>query len=158
MNSTEIVTKESLRHTLYAGSDKEAIVLLYSKYSAMLYGYILKFVPDVKDAEQLLVKLFTGLAGKLEEAFSSSLNIYCWLQLHARELVLGNIHLRDERVTITACMALLRGAPAGVQQVFEEVYLKGRSRTETAVMMHKTEPEITQLLFMALTIIRSKIS
>ena len=158
MNSTEIVTKESLKHILYTGNDRQAVALLYSKYGAMLYGYILKFVPDSKDAEQLLVALFCGLSGRLEDAFHSTQSIYCWLQLHARELIMHNIRLRDDRVSITVCLAFLTDAPADMQQAFEEIYLKGRTRRETAALMQRTEPEITRLLFTALTIIRARIS
>ncbi|WP_123985447.1 RNA polymerase sigma factor [Taibaiella soli] len=154
----EIVTKNTLKQTLRKGDGKEAVALLYARYGPMLYGYILKFVPAQKDAEKILVNLFAKLPGQMEEACSSPLSIYSWLQGRARELVLIHNHVRHENATFTECMAMLADAPAILQETFMEIYLKGRSRTEVAAMQQTTEAEVAKNLFAALSIIRKKLS
>jgi len=154
----EVVTKNTLKQSLRKGDGKEAVALLYSRYSPMLYGYILKFVPARKDAEKILVNLFAKLPGHMEEAFSSPLSIYSWLQTKARELVLIHNHVRHENATFTECLALLADAPEIIRETFVEIYLKGTSRKEVAAMQQSTEAEVAKNLFAALSIIRKKIS
>lgn len=154
----EVVTKNTLKQSLRKGDGKEAVALLYSRYSPMLYGYILKFVPVQKDAEKILVNLFSKLPGQMEEAFSSQLSIYSWLQGKARELVLIHNHVRHENATFTECLALLADTPEIIRETFAAIYLKGISRQELAVMQQTTEAEVAEHLFAALSIIRKKIS
>ena len=154
----EIVTKNTLKQTLRRGDGKEAVALLYSRYGPMLYGYILKLVPEQKEAEKILVSLFARLPGQMDDAFQSQLSIYSWLQGRARELVLIHNHVRHENATFTECLLLLTGESEMIQSTFLEIYLKGKSRKEVAMMLDITEGEVTKNLFTALSIIRKKIS
>ncbi len=84
------ITKDALQNELYCGQQL-AIQLLYTRYSGMLYGYVLQFVPDKLKAEGLLANIFSRLAFRLQEACDSSLSIYCWLQVEARKIILEYI-------------------------------------------------------------------
>lgn len=139
------------------GEGNAVVAQLYTQYGAMLFGYILKFVPEQKDAEQILIMLFSKLGHQLEEAFTTSLNVYCWLQLKTRELILKYSHINTDTTTITECVLLLDDAPQAAKTAFVEIYLQGRSRASVAAMLDTTEDNVTGLLFSALSIIRKKL-
>jgi len=65
--------------------------LLYSRYGAPLYSYILQFVRDKAEAGTLLVDIFSRLTPQLADAFDSNLSVYCWLQVEARKIILEHI-------------------------------------------------------------------
>jgi len=107
----------------------------------MLFSYILQFVPDRKEAGTLLVDVFSRLTPQLQDAFDSSLTVYCWLQVESRKIILE--HIRDngnaESVqqeipssiggqTRSYYFSLLEDAPPEYQWVFRSCSSTGGKR------------------------------
>src|ERR1700722_17527465 len=90
------ITKAILKHKLYSGI-QPAIELLYGRYGGMLYSFVLQFIPDRQEAEDLLVDIFQRLTHQLQEACQSPLSVYCWMQVEARKIILAHIHESPHR-------------------------------------------------------------
>jgi len=162
------ITKDILKNELYSGQ-QPAIELLYSRYSGMLFSYILQFVPDRGEAANLLVKIFFKLGPQLQKAFDSSLSIYCWLQVEARKIILeytrnggnGQPPLKEALPTRgidsnAYYFSLLEDASPEHQWVFRELFLYGRQKEELALRSGKDLATIGRLLRESLLIIRKK--
>jgi hypothetical protein len=159
-----LITKETLKSKLNAGVEP-AIELLYTNYSPMLYGYILQFVPEQKEAEKVLVLVFGTLATRLQDAFGSPLSIYMWMQVEARKLIL---EYKKQRPVNGAqqnggynknayYLTLLRDASPEQRMVFSEIFLHGRSKDELAVQLQTNVHDINRLLNESLLIIRKNL-
>lgn len=166
------ITKDILKTELYRGQ-QQALELLYSQYSNMLYSYVLQFVPEKDDAQNVLVNIFTSLAPRLQEACDSSLSIYCWLQVEARKIILADTQpCKNEAQTVTSAQekslnfeghpkahffSLLEEASGEHKWVFRELFLCGRKKEELALEAGKDLAYIDKLLRESLLIIRKKI-
>ena len=159
-----LITKETLKSELNAGVEP-AIDLLYNSYGSMLYGYVLQFVPDRKEAEKVLVLIFGTLAARLHEAFDSPLSIYCWMQVETRKLVLeykkqvaGNSTSQTRSYDKNAYyLTLLQDASHEQRLVFGEIFLHGRRKEELAAQLQTNVHEISRLLNESLLIIRKNL-
>jgi DNA-directed RNA polymerase specialized sigma24 family protein len=163
------ITKDILKNKLYSGQ-QPAMELLYSRYSAMLFSYILQFVPDKAEAEYLLIDIFSRLTPKLQQACDSSLSIYCWLQVEARKIileynrsqgsegmsVLEPMHVVDGRSKVNY-FSLLQDASPEHQWVFRELFINGREKEELARQAGMDLAYIGRLLKESLLIIREKL-
>ncbi len=156
------ITREFLKDKLYSSGTQSAIELLYTKYSDMLYSYILQFIPERQEADDLLVRIFTHLSGRLEEACDSTMSIYCWLQAEARKIIL---HYKSQ----DASLPLLYGPDSGADRqpyyfsllkeatneqlmVFRELFLLGRHKEELARQLDKDAGYIDRVLRESLVI------
>jgi len=151
------LTKEALQNELLYGQ-QPAIELLYNTYGRMLYGYVLQFVPDEPEAEELLITIFIKLAPRLQEACDSNLRIFSWLQIEARKIIL-DIHtpsavpLRNK----ATYSSLLEDASPEHQEVFNKSFLSGIPSEELAFQQGKDLHYINRLLKECLLIIRKKL-
>jgi hypothetical protein len=162
-----LIIKETLRSKLNTGVEP-AVDFLYNSYSSMLYGYVLQFVPDKKEAEKVLVLVFGKLSARLQEACNSPLSVYCWMQVEARKVIL---EYKDQAVNGHAgqpdaaaagsqhayYLSLLQEASDDQRMVFSELFLKGRDREELAGQLQKTVHDITRLLRESLLIMRKNL-
>lgn len=161
-----LITKETLQSKLNEGVEP-AIELLYANYSSMLYGYVLQFIPDNKEAEKVLVLIFSTLATRLEEACKTTLSIYCWMQVEARKIILEykkqdangtNVTQPAEEYHNNAYyLSLLQDATDEQRLVFREIFLHGREKEELAIQLQKQVQDISRLLTESLLIIRKKL-
>lgn len=163
-----LITKETLQSKLNDGI-KPAVDLLYTNYSSMLYGYVLQFIPDRKEAEKVLVLIFGTLAARLQQAFTSSLSIYCWMQVEARKIILDYKQQhqdagRLEQVMTTSAannnpyyLSLLKDASAEQRLVFSEIFLHGRDKEALALQLNKNVDDINRLLRESLLIMRKNL-
>jgi hypothetical protein len=162
------ITKDILKNELYSGQ-QPAVELLYTRYSGMLFSYILQFVPDREEAANLLVKIFYKLTPQLQEAFDSSLSIYCWLQVEARKIILeytrnsGDRHPSPGDALSFAqgtgsvyYFSLLEDASPEHQWIFRELFIYGRQKEELVLQSGKELTTIGRLLRECLLIIRKK--
>jgi len=153
------ITKDILKSKLYSG-EQPATELLYSRYGGMLFSYILQFVPERGEAEDLLVNIFSSLGTRLQEACDSNLSIYCWLQVEARKIILEYTHKQgngDNGQGKAYYFLLLEEASPEHQWVFRELFLYGRKKEELAVQVDKDPAYIGGLLRECLLIIRKKL-
>jgi hypothetical protein len=143
---------------LFAGQ-RPAVELLYTRYSGMLFSYILQFVPDRKEAGTLLVDIFSRLIPQLQDAFDSSLSLYCWLQVESRKIILEHIHTTGEETGRSKAyyFALLEDAPPEHQWVFRELFLYGRNKEELALHSGKDLAYISRVLRECLGTIRKNL-
>ncbi len=72
-------------------ADKEAIELLYDRYSQLLYGLILKIVEDEETAEEVLTEVFQIIWTKPEYFNSEITNVYTWMAMLARKKAIDTI-------------------------------------------------------------------
>jgi hypothetical protein len=158
-------TKDILKDELLFGG-KPAAELLYNRYGGMLFSYIQQFVSSRAEAESMLVNIFSRVSSRVGEAFSSSLSIYCWLQVEARKIILehrqqevGNVFPREavsgERKTYY--FTLLEDASPEQQWVFRELFLHGKQREALARQVNKDQAYIGDLLKECMQIIRKKL-
>lgn len=144
--------------------------LMYSRYSGMLYGYILQFVPDRAEAEELLVHIFCELAPRLGQACESNLSVFCWLQVESRKIILDYLREHEKKDSINKeslplsfntknanYYSLLQDASAEHQWVFRELYLNGKQKEDLAGQVGKDLAYISMLLRESLLIIRKKL-
>jgi hypothetical protein len=152
--------KDMLKNQLYSG-EQLAVELLYSHYGGMLFSYILQFVPDRREGEELLVKIFSRLAPRLQEACDADLSIYCWLQVEARKIILedtGTETNGGQRLDKAYYFSLLDEVSSEHQWVFRELFLYGRQKEELAAQAGKDPAYIGGLLRECLHIIRKKLA
>jgi hypothetical protein len=150
------ITKDILRNKLYSG-ERPAIELLYTRYSGMLFSYVLQFVPERAKAEELLVDIFAKLSSRLQEACESNLSIYCWLQVEARKIILEYKTGRENGYSGEYYASLLNGATLEQQWVFRELFLHGKDKGELALQAGKDPADIAGLLRESLLIIRKRL-
>ena len=141
--------------------------LLYNRYGGMLFSYIQQFVPSRAEAEDLLVKIFSRVSSQMEAAFSSSLSVYCWLQIEARKIILEHRQQESGKVFPKESgssseekkyyFSLLEDASSEHQWVFREIFLNGRQRDELARQVNKDQAYIGDLLKECMLIIRKKL-
>ncbi|HEY4337461.1 MAG TPA: hypothetical protein VGM89_16230 [Puia sp.] len=163
------ITKDLLKSELFSGG-KPAAEILYTRYSGMLYSYILQFVPDQTEAGTLLVEIYSRLTPQLEEAFESSLSVYCWLQVESRKIILEYLQKKGQGIgeafvpagfsggsTRAYYFTLLEDAPPEHQWVFRELFLYGRSKEELALRSGKDLAYVSKLLRECLGMIRKNL-
>lgn len=144
--------------------------LLYSRYSGMLYSYILQFVPDKTEAGTLLVDIFSRLTPLLPNAFDSQLSVYCWLQVEARKIILEHVQSKSGEAARPAGVPLGRGpgtpgiyfslledAPPEYQWVFRELFLYGRTKEELALHSGKDLAYVSRILRECLGMMRKNL-
>ncbi|GGA91355.1 hypothetical protein GCM10011511_13360 [Puia dinghuensis] len=133
--------------------------MLYTRYSGMLFSYILQFVPDEKEAATLLVDIFSRLTPKLQNGFDSHLSVYCWLQVESRKIILEHLHetTKEGGQTRTYYFSLLEDAPPEHQWVFRELFLNGRKKEELAACSGKDLAYISKILRECLVMIRKNL-
>ncbi|HEY6901969.1 MAG TPA: hypothetical protein VI233_15035 [Puia sp.] len=152
----ETITKDILKNELFAGQ-RPAAELLYTRYSGMLFSYVLQFVPDREEASGLLVEIFSRLTPQLQKAFDSSLSIYCWLQVEARKIILEHTHQVSDAPVRNGrdyYFSLLDGCSPEHQWIFRELFIYGRRKEELAVRSGKDLAYISGILRDCLLIIR----
>lgn len=157
----ETITKDILKTELFTGQ-QPAAELLYTRYSGMLYSYILQFVPEREEASHLLVEIFSRLTPKLQAAFDSSLSIYCWLQVEARKIILEYTHGghpggRNGAHDRYYYFSLLEECSPEHQWIFRELFIYGRKKEELAVQSGKDLAYISGILRDCLLIIRNNL-
>jgi hypothetical protein len=157
------IKKDLLEKELFSGESPAAEVL-FNRYGGMLFSYIQQFVPSIPEAESLLVSIFSKLATRLEEAFESSLSVYCWLQIEARNIILeyrqqgsGYISPRESIEKKIYFFSLLEDASPEQQWVFRELFVHGRRREELALEVNKDATYIGDILRQCMLIIRKKL-
>lgn len=159
-----LITKETLKSKLDTGVEP-AVHLLYSKYSSLLYGYVLQFIPDQTEAEKVLILIFGKLAGRLQEACNSTLSVYCWMQVEARKIILeykkqqaGSARpVTNGQPKNNYYLSLLQEASDEQRFVFKEIYLHGREKEDLAQQLQKNVRDISRLLNESLLIMRKKL-
>jgi hypothetical protein len=155
------ITKDILKNELYAGQ-RPAVELLYTRYSGMLFSYILQFVPGRAEAGSLLVDIFSTLTPRLQTAFDSSLSVYCWLQVEARKIILEYVHggggASGANGTKKAYYAsLLEEMSPEHQWVFRELFIYGKKKEELAAQSGKDLAYISGVLRECLLVIRKNL-
>lgn len=154
------ITKDILKNELYAGQ-RPAVELLYTRYSGMLYSYILQFVAGRAEASTLLVDIFSRLTPQLQTAFDSSLSVYCWLQVEARKIILEYIGKGEGggggRTSRAYYSTLLEETSPEHQWVFRELFIYGRKKEELAAQSGKDLAHINGILRECLLVIRKNL-
>jgi len=155
-----LIAKETLQSKLSIGVGP-AIDFLYDNYSAMLYGYVLQFIPDRQEAEKMLVLIFGDLSARLPEACTSPLSVYCWMQVEARKVILAyrqaSVNGQATSSGDTYYLTLLQHASDQQKRVFSELFLKGRDKEELAGEMQITVQDINRLLKESLLVMRNNL-
>lgn len=162
-----LINKETLQSKLASGVGP-AVDFLYNNYSSMLYGYVLQFIPNEEEAEKVLVLIFGKLAARLQEACTSALSVYCWMQVEARKVILEykKQAFKDTRIhteTTSSCnstgyfFTLLQEASDEHRLVFSELFLNGRDKEELARQLQRNVHDITRLLKESLLIMRKNL-
>ena len=127
----------------------------------MLFSYVLQFVPERKEAEDLLVSIFSLLVTRLEEACQSNLSVYCWLQVETRKIILEYFRVMGNGISGEAgqgYFSLLTDASPEHQWVFREMFVYGRPQQALALQVNKDVTAIDQLFKECLLIIRKKLA
>jgi hypothetical protein len=157
--------KTTLKDQLTYGKEP-AISFLYNRYSAMLLGFTVQFIPDRGEAEKVLAAIFDHIANRLQDACTSSMGVYCWLQAEARKIILdyknNGQHLKNpapgfDMQTKACYAAFLQDASTEHQAVFRELFYNGRKKEEVARCLQKDIANIDRLLRECLQIIRKKL-
>jgi DNA-directed RNA polymerase specialized sigma24 family protein len=158
--------KETLKDHLASGK-LPAIRFLYTRYSSMLFGYVLQFIPDKKEAEKLLIVIFAQLANRLHEACLSASGIYCWMQAEARKIILDHFRQShnghgkpapNDHSRKAWYLAHLQDASDDQKRIFRLVFFEGCSRETVAQEIHQDVPTVKKLLRESLLIIRKKLA
>ncbi len=155
------ISKDILKSELLAGR-RPAVELLYTRYSGMLFSFILQWVPDRDEAGGLLAEVFVKLTPRLQQALDADVSLYCWLQAETRKIVLDRMGEKvgesvgrgDERYYFS----LLEEASPQQRWVFRELFLCGRGKEELAVRSGRDPGYISRTLREALQIIRNKLA
>jgi DNA-directed RNA polymerase specialized sigma24 family protein len=163
------ISKDHLKREIFAGNCP-AIEVIYNRYGGMLFSYILQFLPDRAESGSLLADILARLAPRLQEAFDSSLSIYCWLQVETRRHVLAYIRDKNNGGSVerdravagvnskTYYSGLLQDASPEHQYIFREVFIHGQDKEEVAAHSGKDPVHVGKILRECLLIIRKKLA
>jgi hypothetical protein len=132
------------------------IMLIYSKYSAMLFGYLIEITLDRKQAEHYLLKVYTELANNFNHTTQEITN---WTQL--RRFANNLLSLQSDAISASEYPRPKSGRPAGVEQlscdqqkVFQEIYNQGVTVAALALKLNQTEETIRKTLKEAFVIMK----
>lgn len=159
-----ILIKETLKDHLASGR-QPAIRFLFTRYSSMLFGYVLQFITDKNEAEKLLVVIFGELANRLHDGCRSASGLYCWMQAEARKIILdyvqpdngqGKPAPDDNREAWY--LSLLQEASDEQKKIFRAVFFEGRSKETIAQEVHQDLSTVKKLLRESLLIIRKNLA
>ena len=135
----------------------------------MLFSYILQFLPDRAESGSLLADILARLAPRLQDAFESSLSIYCWLQVETRQHVLAYIRDKNNGGSVEGYRpvagvnskvyysGLLQDASPEHQYIFREVFIHGLNKEEVALHSGNDPVYVGKILRECLLIIRKKL-
>jgi hypothetical protein len=154
-----LIVKETLQSKLNNGVGP-AVDFLYNNYSSMLYGYVLQFIPGKEEAEKVLVLVFSHLSARLQEACSSTLSVYCWMQIEARKVILEYRKKTDPVATghrPSYYLTLLSDASEEQKMVFSELFLEGKNKEDLAIQLQKTVHDVSRLLNESFLIMRKNL-
>jgi hypothetical protein len=152
-----------------SAKQQPTVEFLYNRYSGMLFSYILQFIPDRMEAEELLVDVFALLAPQLERALDPPSNICCWMQVEARKMVLAHLRNKGDGQSMkssgswldgqdkTYYFSLLTDASPEHQWVFRELFIYGEDKEGVARRCGKDLAYVTKILRESLLLIRNKL-
>ncbi|WEA00201.1 sigma factor-like helix-turn-helix DNA-binding protein [Mucilaginibacter sp. SJ] len=139
-----------------------AIRNLYDNYAATLLGYIFEVVQNQLIAEQYLIAVFNNVPNEIEELSKTGVNVFCRLQIMARQKMVDFFETPDNDTGKKAGqnMPWLNNKPIALmtplqQQVFCGIYYQCKTTSHTAKELNKTEEEIRKILKECFTIIRN---
>jgi len=136
---------------------------LYDKYAGMLLGYIYDVVKDNKLAEDHLVAIYSGLPTNYFEIIPAGENPWNHLQRIAKKHLLNfNTHVKAEShppkidlATYNNRNKFLKLMTSEQKDVFCGIYHYGKSISQLAVELNKTEDFVRKTLKEAFVIIRN---
>lgn len=67
--------------------DKKAFELVYKEYSSLLYGFIIKQVPDQNKANDILLNVFMESKKRIQEYDPSCMRFFTWLYQLTKTMV-----------------------------------------------------------------------
>jgi DNA-directed RNA polymerase specialized sigma24 family protein len=152
-------TQILLKQTSYGISE------LYDKYAGMLLGYIYDIVKDSQLAEQHLVNIYSALPTNYHEFISAGENTWCYLQRLAKKHLLdftGNLksEYQPEQIDHAAYNnrnKFLKLMSHEQKQVFCGIYHYGKTISQLATALNRSEDFIRKTLKEAFVIIRKTV-
>ena len=164
----------------YLAGDDSAMGDLVREYKDGLTFFLNSFTNDIFDAEELMEETFFRLAYK-KPKYSGKSSFRTWLYAIARNLAIDYLRKRKRTaaVSVDECYDLrsdqdiekgyLLGERKAIihrlmqklkyeyRQVICLIYIEGFSNSETAVIMHKSSRQITNMLYQAKKALRAEL-
>ncbi len=78
-------------------ADKEAIEILFDRYSPLLFGLIKKIVEDDEIAEEILFEVFEIIWTKPEYFSEENKNVYTWMVMLSRKKAIDKLKRRSNQ-------------------------------------------------------------
>jgi RNA polymerase sigma-70 factor, ECF subfamily len=156
-DSPETLTQTRLAVARAKEGDRDAIRLLYVRYSGNVYGYVRSIVHDEHDAEDVTQHVFAKLITVIQKYDERGIPFFAWLMRIARNAAID--HLRANRTTPVECVLDPDGAASTAEapMVFREAldalpqdqrevmllrHLIGLSPSEVAEHLGRTEASV----------------
>ena len=174
-----MITDETLYHR-YLDGDDSGLTELMERYGNSLTYYIHGYINDIQDAEDLMIEAFAYIATKKPKVQEACLKAY--LYKSARNLALrfvskkhlnrffgfedmenepeSKIHIeeiiqKDERNhTLHLCMEQLK---PNYREALYLVYFENMHHAEVAVIMRKTEKQVSDMIYRAKNSLRKQL-
>lgn len=137
---------------------------LYDQYGAMLYGYILQFIPDKEVADQSLINIFSHIYTHIDEGIRSSQGIVIWMLGEARKLLIPqlkpqktqveNEKVIDKESNRDTFNVLFNHVSEQQKYLFIESYYKGRPIEQIAQEINLAPEKTAELLKATLLTLR----
>ena len=140
---------------------QDQVKLLYQRYSALLLGYIFEIVPDQKKSEEYLVAILSRFAVDFKEELAKGKVTWVKLLCYSRNLLpqLKDFKQHLDRVEIQSAknyssfqLELLTNLE---KEIFCEIYYHGKSISDLARKMQKSEDVIRSNFKLSFDKIRS---
>lgn len=136
-----------------------AVQEVYSQYSGMLYGYLLKVLQDKEQAEKLLVSIFEDIAKDVDDSGNCGPYTWCGLYRMAKAKLIK--HVNDEgnsndqdMMVYTLGNNMYNDMTDDQKQVFYETYYGGKKVIQLAEQLNRSEESIKKTLKEAFAILR----
>jgi RNA polymerase sigma-70 factor (ECF subfamily) len=99
-NSIHIISEEDLV-ALLRNQDKRAVSVLYDKYSAALFGVILRIIKDEEVAEDVLQEAFVKIWSSFSAYDASKGRLFTWMLNVTKNMAIDKIRSKQYRVGST---------------------------------------------------------
>ncbi len=123
--------------TFNKGSDAQSVDKLYDKYSAPLYGIIIRIVNDEALATEVLTKVFLNAQTQAAVFNIVDANMFSYLFKSSRQL---SFHALEQQQLQN--LSSRKGVYDSDHTAFDLLYYKGLNYSEAAAVLNKTVEEV----------------
>ena len=167
-NKLQEITEEQLTAAL-KNKNRDAVGILYDKYSSLLFGIIARIVKSDETAEDLLQEVFVKVWKNIDSYDSRKAKLVTWMGNIARNLAIDKIRSKDYKNSqqnhdIEDYVSIIEDSPSGfnpdnigVKEMLEKLTEEHRILIDMVYFQGYTQAETSEKLGIPLGTVKTRI-